>query len=507
MKHLVSALFLLFLSVPVCLGQNGPIVPLDDPSLWALESLRLRGVAEPGDPGVQPWQESVLVRQLNDAVPSDEWARETLSRLRSRFSSQPAGFEAMGYRVLAGLRGATQDRHELIWRQVDAESSFQQRISAEFWFTAGSWTASFGFRHSRYYDLDPDGLDSAHRWMIRTENAYVARNGEFIDVLLGRVAVNQAGLGRTGLLISANPRPMDQISVRLGTDRLNLRTSILELDSITRDGRLTGIAGDDSVRTGSERRMLAVHRLAFRPAQGWTIGLSHSILYSGPGSGLSLKFANPLQLAILSIDDRPKNDENNGLLGAFIHRQTAKTLIQAQFLLDDFDILNGKEPASVAVDLMASRREIAPSLDIEVRGTMVTARTYNSEQAEGRYIYLGRGIGTQFSDFILAGVTLHWLSFPGWRISPGFDMLMQGELDIRSSFPRYDEADMILDGQVETTVRPFVRVDALMAAGLDLSADVGMAFISDEGHIAGASRTAFSGSLSLSYRIQGLRNR
>lgn len=507
MKHHVCATILLCLSVSVCLGQDGPIVPLDDPAIWALEPLRLRGVSEPGDPGVQPWQESVLLRQLNNAAPQGAWARETMARLRSRFSAEPAGSNAIGFRLLAGVRGATQDRHELSWRQSDAENSFQQRVSAEFWFTAGSWTASFGFRHSRYYDLDPDGIDTAHRWMIRTENAYVARNGEFVDVLLGRIAVNQAGLGQTGLMLSANPRPIDQLAVRIGTDRLNVRTSILELDSITGDGRLTGIAGDDSVNTGSERRMLAVHRLAFQPASGWTVGLSHSILYSGPGSGLSLKFANPFQLAILSIDDRPKNDENNGLLGAFVHRKTAKTLVQAQVLLDDFDILNGKEPASIAVDVLASRREIIPQIDLELRGTMVTARTYNAGQAEGRYIYLGRGIGTQFSDFVLIGSTLHWLSIPGWRISPGVDFLMQGEQDIRAPFPHHTEADLILVGQVETTVRPFLQVDALLAMGLDLSADIGVTFISDEDHVAGASKTAFSGAITLSYRLQGIRNR
>ena len=94
-------------------------------------------------------------------------------------------------------------------------------------------------------------------------------SGVAVMVLMAMLAVFVAGLmvGRThrhwglperpGLLLSTNPRPMDQIAFRLGTDRVRLRTVLSELDSITADGRFTGTAGADSVGEHISKQLLA----------------------------------------------------------------------------------------------------------------------------------------------------------------------------------------------------------------------------------------------------------
>lgn len=501
-RSLLPTIVILFLCSGEARAQNGPILPADDPVLWFSNSLLARGYLADLDPGILPYLERnyqlAIESSLAEApLPEKEWFR----RIADRLHTFPKGKTATGIRIRAGSTIATQERSDLLHTEISQSSVVYSLVSFESWFSAGNWTGAWGWRHDRYYDRDPDGLDTAHRLAIRPENAYVSYEGTYASFLFGRVRQHWGGYGQPGLILSDNPRPMDHLSFRLGTPRLNLRSSISELDSITGDGRFTGIAGDDSVATGSERRYLAAHRLTFSKPGSWSVGLMHSILYSGSNSGLSLKFLNPFQLALLSVDEKPKNEENNGLLGLFFQIQATAILIQGQIALDDFDILNGKEPASIAASFTVYRAGLTPDFDVSVSGTLVTARTYNSLQNEGKYLYLGRGIGTQYSDFVTIRIAAHWMKLPGWRISPGVDILLQGEQDIRNSFPANDAADLILDGTVERTFRPYIRALGLVGRSLDLRFDAGFNFSSNQHHVKGQSSTDFVGSASLSYRF------
>ncbi len=501
-RSLVATIAILFLCSGAARAQNGPILPADDPVLWFSSSLLARGYLANLDPGALPYLEQDYRLSIDSSLagaplPEKEWFR----RITDRLHTFPKGKTATGIRIRGGSTIATQERSDLLRTEISPSSVVYSLVSFESWFTAGNWTGAWGWRHDRYYDRDPDGLDTAHRWAIRPENAYVSYGGKYASFLLGRVGQHWGGYDQPGLVLSDNPRPMDHLSFRLGTPRLNLRSSISELDSITGDGRFTGVAGDDSVDTGSERRYLAAHRLTFSEPGRWSVGLMHSILYSGSNSGLSLKFLNPFQLALLSVDEKPKNEENNGLLGLFFQFQAPATLIQGQIALDDFDILNGKEPASVAASLTVYRAGLTPDFDLSLSGTLVTSRTYNSPQNEGKYLYLGRGIGTQFSDFITLQIAAHWLKLPGWRISPGIDILFQGEQDVHNAFPSHDSADLILDGTVERTLRPSIRALGLVSQSLDVRFDVGLNFTTNHHHMKGRSSTEFVGSASLSYRF------
>jgi len=499
--------FAVFLCAGAARAQNGPIVSLEDPALWYFNSLLARGHLSDLIPGTFPIRERDLIRSLDNAS-QDVGSMEAdwIERMKQRLNSFPDSKTSIGLRVRPGMLVSTQERLDMLRPQRNAEEVIYSQIAFESWFRAGNWTAAWGWRHDRYYDRDPDGIDAAHRWFVRPENAYLSYDGEFASILFGRTRQHWGGYSQPGLVLSDNPRPMDYISFRIGSPRLNLRTSISELDSITGDGRFTGLAGDDSVSTGSERRYLAVHRFSLTKPGRWSVGLMHSILYSGSNSGLSLTFANPFQLALLSVDDKPKNEENNGMLGAFFQIQRQRTLLQGQLALDDLDLLNGKEPASISANLYVYRASVTTELDLSAGGTVVTARTYNADQREGKYIYLNRGIATQFSDFISLNLSAHWMGVDGWIVSPRLDVLFQGEQDIRKPFPLHNEADLILDGVTERIVRPALQISGMLSNGFDVRLNAGVNLIHNEYHIVDANGSRIVGSASIAYRINWSRD-
>ena len=497
----------IFLLVVVSTGFNqtiwaqerGPILPMDDPALWYYNALLARGYLSSLDAGPFPISESAFRLGLQDA--STELGG-VLPRLQRRlFSDSSLTSRHFGIRLRPGVSVANQEASNFLRSESNPSNVIYSLLGFESWFTAGNFTAAWGWRHDRYYDRDPEGLDTAHRWAIRPENAYISYSGKYANIMVGRVRRHWGGYSQPGFLLSDNPRPMDHLAFRVGTNRLNLSTNLSELDSITGDGRFTGTAGDDSVSSGSERRYLAVHKLTIAKPGSWSIGLMHSILYSGANSGVSLKFINPLQLAILSVDEKPKNEENNGLLGAFFQINRPSLLIQGQVAIDDFDLLNGKEPASLAATLFVYRANMFSHLDVSAGATVVTARTFNADQPEGKYLYLQRGIGTQYSDFVSAFASATVFIGSGTTIMPRLDVLFQGEGDFHQPFPAHDGPPALFSGVVERTIRPSVSFQVVLSQLIDMEATGGVNLTNNTNHINGASGAHFSGGVSISYRF------
>ena len=512
MNHMRTAFLILLLgcSVPGILrAQDAPFVAVDDPLTAFVRPLLLEGMAPDADPVAWPLSQSDLRSWAEDILAStsgaNEWLRETAQRVLDRLPEAPAESTTLASTLRMGARLATQDRRDLLRWQDQGELSWQPMVQSTTWLQHGAWTAALGFRVDRYYEVDPDGLDTAHRWLSRAENAYIARNGEFVSFFMGRMARHWGDPLMPGLMLSSNPRPMDHLAFRIGGDRLYVRSVLAELDSFTGDNRSTGTAGADSVRSGSIRRFAAMHQLVVRSGTSWTFGLSHATLYSGRSSGLSLKFLNPFNVALWEVDNRPKNDENNGMVGAFAQFRGTATRGRVEILLDDVDILNGKEPASLAIHASLERRSILSGINAMVHATVVTARAYNAEQPSGRYVYLDRGIALQDSDHIQAGMALEWLRWSGWIVRPGVDLLVQGQQDLNAPLPANLEHDVILIGTEERVIRPHILVMGMLPGGLDVSVDAGWNRIDQSGHRPGAHDSPFTASMSVSYRLNGQR--
>ena len=488
-------------------AQDTPYVALDDPIVRFISPLLLEGMGADSEPVSWPLPQQTLRSWMNvgQDVHSSDWMTETMARVSDRLP--PALSESTSISTLArtGIRLSTQDRRDLLYWQDADEISWQPMLQTTTWLKAGSWTAALGLRFDRYYEIDPDGLDAVHRWLSRSENAFLARNGEHVSFFLGRAARHWGEVGRDALILSDNARPFDHMALRFGSGRLQLETVLGELDSFTGDRRATGYAGADSVRSGSIRRYLSAHRLSLRATERWTIGLSHATLYSGPGSSISLKFLNPFNVALWEVDNRPKNEENNGMVGGFLHYRGPLSRARFELLLDDVDVLNGNEPASIAASLSGERLLARGAWHVSAHATLVSGRTYNAEQAPGRFIFLDRGLGTERSDFLRFGASASWLKWSGWLIRPGFEFLLQGDQDMRGPLPNNEDAPFMLSGTPERVFRPYLAVDALMASGLDLSLNLGYIQLNDHLHAEGVSISEITASISIAYRLTGKR--
>lgn len=504
-------------------AQSSLYLPADDPAYAHLTAFASRGRTVAGETfDVLPWTNGHLRALAHGAEPgmtNGPLARLARDLLRAATPQTPTSSASgpssvgasehsdppttVGFRLRAGIRAASQERLDLLRLQPEREVGLYPFIHLEPFLESGRWSAVLGARHDVFYDQDPDAFDTALRLMVRMENAYVRYDGPVVGLMIGRTHRHWGLPGRAGLLVSTNPRPMDQIAFRIGPDRVRLRSVLSELDSITADGRFTGTAGDDSVAVGSERRFLAAHHLQFKLTHRLSVRLSHATLYSGAGSGLSLKYLNPMNVAIFATDNLPKNDENNGLVAAAATYASDGLLLFAEAALDDFDLLNGKEPSSLSATGSLYAAELLPLTDISAGITVVTSRAYNAPQPEGKYVYLNRGIATQWSDYIHAELELKWfglLQSMGLVVSPRIDVLLQGSQDIRAPYPDREGVGTILADPVTRTVRPGLDVHAGVGTRVSLLIKTGYNVVSIDGG-GGTSDEAFTAGVHLLVRF------
>ena len=456
---------LALLIVPEVWGQQNRLLRLNDPAYEYIVRLQRRGHLLELNPTAAPYRQGAVAQALAGIdttrlrISERHWMRMIGYAVRQVDTEDHEA--AVGYAVDGQVSLINSDRMDLLRPLGDTLNVTYESTVASGWAEYGSLVMDFGVRHSRYYEDDPDGLDVALRLYGRSENAYVGYHSRWASLYAGRWNLHWGVPGDAATLISSNPRSQDQLFMRLGGGRLSVTAVLSELDSAT-DGRyFTGRAADDSVRVGSSRRYLAAHRWDFRVGRRFLVSLMESAIYSGPGAGLSLKYLNPVHVFGFVVDNRPKNDENNGLVAALVWAQAAGLTLHGQFMVDDINLQRiGNESLTFA--FTGSAVYVLAGADVGASLEMVSARAYNAPQPAGRYIYLQRGLATQFSDYVSsslwAEVHLDHL-VPGLRLQPSVSLLCQGERDMRQPFPSNDEIlDNILDGEVSRTIRPALGV-------------------------------------------------
>jgi len=474
-------------------------MPVEDAVYVAIQRLQNRGFLLELNPTALPYTEGEVQAALSSltAATLDDAERVWLRRIESRLTgAQPAGRGSLvGIRLLPGVRATNNGRLDGLRYRSGADDHVFQNILLQLRFSSNRIASALAVRHDLYYDRDPDGLDTALRWLSRTEDSYLRFEGKIFGLVIGRFSRHWGLYGQPSTLLSSNPRSYDQLGFRIGGPRLSIRSILGELDSITADGRFTGAAGDDSVKVGSERRYVAYHRLDWRPTRNIVVTFMQSTLYSGANSGFSLKYLNPFHSVIFALDSVPKNDENNGIVGMGLWYRSAKAVYHFQGIIDDADVLNLKEPISYAITGSVTIPGVASLFDLTLGGEAIASRTYNTLQPEGRYIYLMRGLATQFSDYIAINAQADYHAFPwasGLLLSPRIDVLWQGESDIRHTYPDTDEdLGPILTGTVERTIRAALRIRYEPNSWAFVSVDAGINNITNSFNISGRSLTKF----------------
>lgn len=463
------ALFWVCFAAEAASAQSNRLLPLDHWSYEYIQRLQRRGHLLDLHPTALPYtrgdvQASVRALRRSDLSRQERaWARRLAEEFGERRRRRDRGVVA-GAVLQPGVRVSSHSRLDPV-RVLETDETtldpagvaLYPNAAGKLFIEAGPVVIQTGLRFDLYYRDDPDGLDAANRLIVRNDDSYAGFGSRYFSAYLGRFEHQWARPGTDALLVSNNAVSFDQLHLRVGGERLALRSILGELDSMTADGRYTGTAGADSV-AGSVRRFVSAHRFDWRPSRYFSLSLMESTIYSSETSGLSLKFLNPLIWHAFAVDGRPKNDENNGLLAGLLWFQYEGLSIQGQLMLDDFDLVGETgEPPSLALNghLVYAGW---PSVDAGGSLTAVTARAYNTHQPEGRYIHLLRGLGTQFSDYVeLSGFASFYrtLGSVDLALTPKLNVLWQGERDIRQPYPtEEDDIGAILTGDSYRTIRP-----------------------------------------------------
>ena len=453
-------------------AQPARTVPVGDEVYATIERLQRRGLLLALHPTALPYTEAEVTAALAALGDADldareaEWAR----LVRRRIGVAVPGPGALALRADIGVRpqASTSARLDAL-RPVRAERSFPvgdgafyTRADAHVTLGAGPLVAQLGVLHSLYANDDPDGLDVVKRAMMRNQEDYVAYRGPLADVALGRVGTHWGTAGRDALVLSDNPHPFDALHLRLGGQRIAVRSVLGQLDSALPDGTFTDVLGQRPGDLPSDQpridRFFAAHRFDWRPSPRVALTVLESAVYSGANADPSLAYLVPTGVFAFLVDNTPKNVENNGAVGAMLWAQWRAWTLQGQVFVDDVDPVALTEPSSAALTGSLVRADALPGVDVEAGLTAVTARAYNSPQPEGTYVYALRGLGTEFSDYVHARVRADWFAAPGLTVSPGVDALWQGARSPESPYPANDQARTILTGAVTRTLR--LAVDA-----------------------------------------------
>lgn len=489
-------------------AQEHTFIPVDDWAYVYVERLQRRGHLLELNPTALPYTRGAVraaLRRIDAgrlAVSEKRW----LDLLRSEFRTagrrthrRGGDGTRAGVELDVGMRGSSGERLDVLRPEAPTDPHLNAGLNLfpnaglHGYLERGRAVARGGLRFDLYYRDDPDGLDAANRLITRNDESYLGYDGRFASVYLGRFGRHWGLHGQPATMLSRNPVSMDQLALRLGGETLAWYGLLGELDSATPDGRFTGTAGADSVG-GSIRRYLAAHRVDWRPSRRFGLTVMESALYSGPNAGISVKFLNPLLIHVFSVDGRPKNDENNGLVAGLLWARLGDWTTTWQLMLDDFDLLGETgEPAAAAITGSLIYAGWAWA-DVGATVAAVTARAYNTHQPEGRYLYLNRGLATQFNDFIhvsaFAPLYLDHV-LPGVTAMPKVDVLLQGEAKLNEPFPG-DDVGLILHGTTERTIRPGLEVRLQSHRSWWIRMDVGPNLVSNSAHLGGLDATKWT---------------
>lgn len=447
-------------------AQSNRFLPTRDLTYEYIVRLQRRGHLLELNPTSLPYRRGeiwdALIQMDTTQLSSSErhWFQLLHHKLKpARASKQGA---SVGYTLTGGAKMINSDRIDVVRPTGTATNVYWYASVFNGYLEAGPTVAEMSLLHSRFYERDPDGLDAALRLWARSEHSYLGWNQRWFSAYIGRWDLHWSAPEDAATILSDNARSRDQILLRIGGNRASVTAVLGELDSAV-DGRYyTGRAADDSVTVGSVRRFHAAHRWDYRPSRTFMISFMESAIYSGRSASTSLKYLNPMNPFTFVVDNVPKNDDNNGFLAGLLWMQIKRLTLQGQFMVDDIRLQSNTGPETITFALTGSAAIAFPKADVKLTLETVTSRAYNAPQIEGQYIYLNRGLATQFSDYVHTSLSAEFYldhRVPGLRFGPKLDLLFQGERDMRQAFPATSESIRnLLDGEIARTLRGSMRL-------------------------------------------------
>ena len=331
-----------------------------------------------------------------------------------------------------------------------------------------NWIGQAGVTFDWFYDIDPDGLDTARRLYIRSEDTYFGYNGEKLEVLVGRFNNHWSVFGRQGGFLTDNPRSFDQIQLTFGGSKLSFSSILGELDNMSPDSTFTG----SSYERGAFRRYLFLHRLDWSPVPNLKLSFIEGELYFSETAGISLRNMMPLHFLFFESHNAPMNNNSNLLIGGSIWYQKGNWTFYVQAMLDDLvykdrDKLredNDLIPTTYTINSSITLADVGNSFDVGLEADLVGANAYRSNRYQDQWTYAQRGLATNFSDYIRTKV--YTTFYPEWmeglKVELAVTLYYKGTEDFRdlrtSTEPDGSQIPSILAGTVERTIRPSLNL-------------------------------------------------
>ena len=408
------------------------------------------------------------------------------------------------------------------------------------------WVVQGHARFEYYEDRNIDGLDAVNRFWVRNEETYVGYSNEFLEVYGGR-ALNHWGVyGQSSGLVSDHSVTYDQVKINVGTKHLQLSSVMGYLDNLKSDDVFNGDTREDPL---SVKRYLFAKRLDWRPREHLMFSYRESLIFSGWDAVPQPKYMFPGYIGFFQADNAPQNDFINYLTGiAFwgqfgggrVHgdgfaksgaKSGAKSqsssqnilTLHTEVIIDDIIFFRERrgidERSNFNVFFNAAYALSQRPLTLQLNAEMVSSQSYNTDQAQGRYLYLGRGIATQFNDYVFGEFRTQLFldgKLQGLRVSPYLGGLLQGEQVIDKEFigspltqkdKDPDELepvpDFVLSGVVQETFRAGVEwvyyspAERGWKKGWWLRGDVGLNVMRNLGNVVGNDQTRPVGMIEL----------
>src|SRR2546422_947397 len=491
--RLSLALLLLLAGAPLAAQEASAYVPL---SWWGtpfIEHLVARGRLADPTPLTRPFRATDLLRTLDavdsTVVTSGEWTvvRQMRADLRRTQRGPSARVD-----VHAGVAASSHARREPLREAGVGHGTFSGGAALTLYF------GPVVFVSHPYFDTrlkyDPDWYGKKDRVVAgRFAEAYISAQFTYADLFLGSLDRNWGPSAVQGLLLSDSPYGPDHLAVTIGTTGVRLEGIANQMND------LTDTAG------ATVHRYMVQHRLWIRPPGRWTVGLWEGSVLSGVGRQLEPWYLNFASLGLLSQLNTGTNV--NSFLGFDVQRRARVTLF-AQGMLDDIQVdkktAADRKPSSygLTVGAQGSIPHLSGGGAWALFYTRVANLTYRNEDNTQTPIYFGLGTGRNFSDYDQTTLQLSFMPASAVLVQPETTFLRQGEGDLHLPHPgvsAYPSTPAFLAGVVERTLRLAARGHAARGRWV-LSGDGGVHLISNAGHVTGANKTRWVGSIQLMWR-------
>ncbi len=478
-------------------GQASAYVPLDDVAYSLVDALMARGQLRELMTLERPYTEGALRVAIDSARtrepgPIVSSYLDALYGAIEKYSVRPGNADSLAAQTFRA-RGTvdlyataqTSGRRELML--ADSSNDVRPGGAIRLVMAGGPIVGFSRAIIDTRLNVDPEFAGKKDRKLnARTEDGYVGGQWKYAEFSFGRVGRNWGPSTLYGLMLGNYAYTYDHLYGRIGTDRIHWSTVITRLN--------------DSVVTGGPaiERYFSIHRLAVQ-WKNLELAASESYVYAGAGRNFEPSLVNPFNVYALSW--RSENQEGNLGLGGEIALRTERFgTFASQVFIDDLQIDRScnpacKQPSSYALTVAAEGLPLTGEQRWFASYTRVSNLAYNNKNPAEKYEIFGVGLGRGFSDYDEMKLGLDLALLPRTPLRLYAAHRRQGEGNYNTPFPLpadYGSTPGMFSGVVMGVTRLGLS-GASKWRDLEVSGDVGVNHNTNNGHIAGETRTAFEG--------------